>query len=241
MDFIITICLGFLFVWYAMPYAIKKLNQHQLRYRCRTWRLISLTYDDGPSTRLSEQLMDLLAEYNVKATFFVLGHKLQSAGHVLERVVQAGHEIGSHSFRHLNAWKRSPLAVYQDIKQGLMLTKAIGASSASNLFRPPHGKVTLATITQIMMNNAKLAWWTIDSSDTWATPIPVERVIARIKREGGGVILMHDHDRASSSEREEYVLELTRTILELARKESFSICRMGDIYGEDRRARLHKS
>jgi peptidoglycan/xylan/chitin deacetylase (PgdA/CDA1 family) len=182
--------------------------------------------------------MDLLAEYNVKATFFVLGHKIQSTGHVLERVVQAGHEIGSHSFRHLNAWKRSPLAVYQDIKQGLTLTHAV---SSSNLFRPPHGKATIATMTQILMNNARHAWWTIDSSDTWTTPMPVERVISKIRREGGGVVLMHDHDRPNSPEREEYVLDLTRTVLELARKEGFSICRMGDIYGEDRRARLPKS
>jgi peptidoglycan/xylan/chitin deacetylase (PgdA/CDA1 family) len=236
MDLIITICLGFLFAWYAMPYAIKKLDQHQLRYRCRTGRLISLTYDDGPSTRLSEQLVNLLGEYNVKATFFVLGHKLQSAGHVVERVVQAGHEIGSHSFRHLNAWKRSPLAVYRDIKQGLTLTHAVGSS---NLFRPPHGKTTIATMTQILMNNARHAWWTIDSSDTWTIPMPVERVIARIKHEGGGVILMHDHDRPNSPEREEYVLELTRAILELAQKEGFFICPMNEIYAEDRNTICH--
>ena len=235
MDLITTMLLGFLFAWYAMPHLIKKINQQMLRYRCRAQRIISLTYDDGPSTVLSAKLIDLLAEYNAKASFFVLGHKLQSAGQVVETIVQAGHEIGSHSFQHLNAWKRSPLAVYRDIKQGLILTSAV---ASSRLFRPPHGKATIATMTQISMNNARHAWWTIDSSDTWTTPMPMERVIARIKREGGGVILMHDHDRPNSPEREEYVLELTRTILELARKEGFSICRMGEIYAEDRRAIL---
>lgn len=236
MDLIIAIPLSFLFAWYAMPYLIKKLNQQMLRYRCRTQRIISLTYDDGPSAVLSKQLIDLLTEYDAKATFFVLGHKLQSAEQLVASIVQAGHEIGSHSFRHLNAWKRSPLAVYQDIKQGLTVTKAVGSS---NLFRPPHGKATIATMTQILMNNARHAWWTIDSSDTWTTPMSVDGVIGRIKREGGGVILMHDHDRPNSPGREEYVLELTRTILELARKEDFSICRMGEIYAEDRRAILH--
>jgi peptidoglycan/xylan/chitin deacetylase (PgdA/CDA1 family) len=236
MGLITTICLGLLFVWYVIPYVIKKLNQHLLRNRCRTRRLISLTYDDGPSAVLSAKLIDLLAEYNAKASFFILGHKFQSAGHVVETIVQAGHEIGSHSFCHLNAWKRSPLAVYRDIKQGLILTSAV---ASSRLFRPPHGKATIATMAQIFMSNTRHAWWSIDSSDTWTTPMPVERVIARIKREGGGVILMHDHDRPNSPEREEYVLELTRTILELARKEGFSICRMGEIYAEDRRAILH--
>jgi peptidoglycan/xylan/chitin deacetylase (PgdA/CDA1 family) len=226
MEIAAILCLGFLFAWYAIPYLIKKINQHVLKYRCRTRRIISLTYDDGPGALLSGKLIDLLAEYNAKATFFVLGHKIQSSGQVVESIVQAGHEIGSHSFRHLNAWKRSPLAVYRDIKQGLILTTAV---ASAKLFRPPHGKATIATMAQIKINNARHAWWTIDSSDTWITSMPMESVIARIKRDGGGVILMHDHDRAYSPEREEYVLELTRLILELARKEGFSICRMGEI------------
>jgi peptidoglycan/xylan/chitin deacetylase (PgdA/CDA1 family) len=226
MELIATMCIGFLFAWYAIPYLFKKTNQQVLRSRCRARRIISLTYDDGPSAVLSGKLIDLLAEYNAKATFFVLGHKLQSSGRVVESIVQAGHEIGSHSFRHLNAWKRSPLAVYRDIKQGLILTSAV---ASFRLFRPPHGKATVATMAQIKINNARHAWWTIDSSDTWKTSLPMGCVIAQIKRDGGGVILMHDHDRAYSPEREEYVLELTRLILELAKKEGFSICRMGEI------------
>jgi peptidoglycan/xylan/chitin deacetylase (PgdA/CDA1 family) len=221
------IIVGTLLLWYVLPYLIKKLDQYLLSLRCRSLRTISLTYDDGPSDVLSRKIFTLLAKHNVKATFFMLGHKLQSATEVADEFDRSGHEIGSHSYSHLNAWKRSPLAVYRDIKHGLAMTKTIGVCT---LFRPPHGKATLATMLQVFMNNCTHAWWTIDSSDTWPTPMSIERVVDRIRRDGGGVILMHDHERTNAPEREAYVLALTEKILELARNEGYKVVPMGRLY-----------
>lgn len=189
-------------------------------------RAIILTYDDGPGAVLTEKILTLLKAYDVRATFFMLGKKITTDLELPHMVVQAGHEIGSHSFQHLNAWKRSPLAVYRDINRGIV---GIRTFSQSSLFRPPHGKLTLATMLQVWFNQCRHAWWTIDSTDTWPTPIPIKGVIDRIRRGGGGVILMHDHSRTNNLEREAYVLELTKCILELARKEGFKVCKMSEI------------
>ena len=102
--------------------------------------------------------------------------------------------------------------------------------NAAPFFRPPHGKITLATLLQVWMNKCRLAWWTIDSSDTWATPKSVEAVLDEIRRQGGGVILLHDHDRSGHPEREAYVLDLTRAILEMARNERFRVCKLSAVY-----------
>ena len=220
------IIISFIFGWLVLPYAIRQFQVATLKRKLRMRRTIVLTYDDGPSTELTRKILALLKAYNIQATFFMLGKKITTDLELLHMLVQSGHEIGSHSFQHLHAWKRSPLAVYRDIKQGLV---AVRVFNPPLLFRPPYGKVTLATMLQIWFNQCRHAWWTIDSTDTWSTPMPIEGVIERIRRDGGGVILMHDHSRPNYAEREVYVLDLTKSILELARKERFKVCRMSEM------------
>ena len=74
--------------------------------------------------------------------------------------------------------------------------------------RPPFGKITLATLLQAWIKHQKLAWWTIDSKDSWSTPRPIEDIVNQVKIDGGGVILMHDHDRKESTAHN-YVINLT--------------------------------
>ena len=218
----------FLALWFVAPYAIRMLDVHRLRKLCRRQRAIVLTFDDGPSSSVTSKLLILLAEYQASATFFALGRKIESDPRVCALILAEGHEFGSHSYRHLNAWKNSPLAVYRDIDMGLHFANN---TSSSVWFRPPYGKITLATLLQVRINKCLLAWWTIDSTDTWRTPRPVEAVLRAIRRQGGGVILLHDHDRFDNLEREAYVLDMTRAILEVARNEGFRVCKLSDIYG----------
>jgi len=188
---------------------------------------IVLTYDDGPSEVLTQTIIQLLEANKMKATFFMLGHKLQQNEEIVSALLAAGHEVGSHSYWHLNAWCRSPLAVFRDVEQGLAAAGKLGATS---LFRPPHGKITLASILQVLIRKLTLAWWTIDSSDTWVNPIPVEQIIDQIRREGGGVILMHDHERVNDPERKDYVITLTKMIIRFARTEGYKIVPFGELY-----------
>lgn len=220
------IIISAIFGWLVLPYAIRKFQEAILKRKCRMSRTVVLTYDDGPGAELTKKILALLKAYNVQATFFMLGMKITTDLEMPHMLVQAGHEIGSHSFQHLNAWNRSPLAVYRDIKRGFVGVRAFGRTL---LFRPPHGKLTLATMLQVWFNQCRLAWWTIDSTDTWPIPMPIEDVIERIRSDGGGVILMHDHSRPNNPEREAYVLDLTKSILELVSKEGFNVCRMSEI------------
>jgi peptidoglycan/xylan/chitin deacetylase (PgdA/CDA1 family) len=180
-----------------------------------------LTYDDGPGNRVTPQLNELLDSFGATATFFPLGYKLETVGSLFKK-----HEFGSHSYRHLHAWKNSPIAVYVDIERGL---ESVSQLSSSRLFRPPYGKVTLATLVQLLARRCSLAWWTIDSSDTWQQTLPASKVLERIQEDGGGVILMHDTDRLNDRGREAYVIDLTRSILEFSRVGGFRICNMSEV------------
>ncbi len=207
--------------WFVLPYLLRKVQVARLRQYCRQTRSIALTYDDGPGGRVTSRLHELLDSFDAVATFFPLGCKLDDPASAI-----GTHEIGSHSYSHLHAWTKSPISVYRDIDRGL---QSISRLSSSRLFRPPHGKTTLATLAQLWAHRCVIAWWTIDSSDTWQKALPISAVIERIKLDGGGVVLMHDHDRSIDHEREDYVVDLTRAILGLARDEGFKICRMSEL------------
>jgi peptidoglycan/xylan/chitin deacetylase (PgdA/CDA1 family) len=217
------IAISLLLCWFVVPYVLRRFQVARLRKRCREKRAIVLTYDDGPGARVTPRIKELLDFFGATATFFPLGFKLEASGSLLE-----GHELGSHSYGHLHAWKNSPISVYEDIHRGI---ESISHLSSSRLFRPPYGKLTLATLAQIWARRCSIAWWTIDSSDTWPETVPASRILERIERDGGGVILMHDHDRLKDQEREAYVIELTRSVLEFSRTGGFNVCRMSEVMG----------
>ena len=181
------------FLWYALPYLIRKRGERLLRHRCRKMRAIILTFDDGPSVQLTPRILDVLDEHEAKATFFMLGDRLLAAKSTALKVRERGHEIASHSQKHLNAWKTWPWMVAQDLYRGFQAMK--GITDDDRFFRPPNGKLTLATLVQIWFGKKYLAWWTIDSTDTHTCRQSVEQIIANVREDGGGVILMHDHSR----------------------------------------------
>jgi peptidoglycan/xylan/chitin deacetylase (PgdA/CDA1 family) len=215
---------GILFLWFGVPHLLKLLQIASLRKLCQSSKVIVLTYDDGPGNVLTPTLLKLLASNNVHANFFMIGNKVESFSSQVLDVVAQGHVIGSHSFRHLHAWKYSPVKIIRDIRAGFQLCKN---KSFSNWFRPPFGKITLVTLVYTWITHHKLAWWTIDSTDTWANPLAIEKIIERVKKRGGGVILMHDNDRSDVS-RHDYVISLTLELIQFARKEGYTIRTLQD-------------
>lgn len=100
-------------------------------------KLIALTFDDGPSSITMVQVLDLLAEYDAKATFFIIGRKINaSTKSVLQRAVEEGHELGNHSFNHLHMAELSEEEIvkeYNDCHQAVL--DAVGVEM--HYFRPP--------------------------------------------------------------------------------------------------------
>ena len=212
-------------LWFGIPHLFKLWQKANLRRLCRSCRAIVLTYDDGPGKVLTPALLNVLASNKVRANFFMIGHKLQTFSNQALDVLSSGHPIGSHSFRHLHAWKSNPIEVTKDIQAGFQICEQFAPSS---WFRPPFGKLTLATLMHTWITGRTLAWWTIDSTDTWSSPLPIEEIIERVKDQGGGVILMHDNDRTDTS-RHDYVINLTLGLIQFARNEGYDICTLQEL------------
>ena len=133
--------------------------------------------------------------------------------------------MGCHSDQHFNAWKVDPWRAVADINAGYDRLSSWVASDG--MYRPPFGKMTLPTHLAIRSRGAPVGWWTINSGDTH-TPLPQpKRVVDRLLREGGGVVLMHDLER--SPDRNAFVLEATAHLLEAAARESFKIKRLSEL------------
>jgi peptidoglycan/xylan/chitin deacetylase (PgdA/CDA1 family) len=222
----LLVILIFIALWYFVPYVVKKLQIDRLRRVCKEKSAIVLTYDDGPGLTVSVKLLELLRSHASVATFFILGRKIAPSKELVARIIQDGHEIGSHSYSHLHAWKRDPVSVFLDTQRGLRVARSV---AECRLFRAPYGKLTLGSMIQVWLQGCRQSWWTIDSTDTWDNPRDIAEILERVRVQGGGVVLMHDLDRPGMPEHEKFVLDLTQALLELAKNEGFRVCKLGEV------------
>jgi peptidoglycan/xylan/chitin deacetylase (PgdA/CDA1 family) len=204
---------------YFSPWLWRRFRMSPIQKHAEAKRMLALTYDDGPSVALTQPLLDLLHRSAARASFFMLGRHARQYSGIADRVLHEGHDIGCHSDQHLNAWKTLPWESVADIDAGYRsLSRWV---QPDGMFRPPYGKMTLPTYWSLRRRNAPVWWWTIDSGDTQEILPNPKQVADKVRRAGGGIVLMHDLDR--THERNQYVLEVTAALLEVARQEAIKV------------------
>jgi peptidoglycan/xylan/chitin deacetylase (PgdA/CDA1 family) len=160
---------------------------------------VGLTFDDGPESGAIDGFLEALRELNVQATFFVVGEQVRRSPDAARRIVEAGHEIACHGYRHLNHLRLTPPATVRDLHNARdTITGETGAEIRQ--FRPPYGVFNAAS----WVTAAKLGWervlWAQWGRD-WepdATPDLIrDRVMSGLR--DGDIILLHDAEAYSSS------------------------------------------
>jgi peptidoglycan/xylan/chitin deacetylase (PgdA/CDA1 family) len=151
-----------------------------------------LSFDDGPHPKHTLQLLDLLAEHNVRASFFLVGKRVEQYPGVVERIVAAGHLIGNHSWSHEHFGRR-PLA--EQLRE-LDRTDAVLAGFDGHLrhrIRPPQGSLPLSLLVSRARRRRSVAYWSYDSRD-YRKPSVVELVAGfrHAPPAAGDIVLMHD-------------------------------------------------
>ena len=183
-----------------------------------------MTFDDGPGTRLTTDILEILREHGVKATFFLLGRNIEGREQIVRQIAEQGHEICSHGYDHIHHWKVSPLGAIKDIKQGWeAINTALETNSGKYIYRPPHGKLNLVSLLYLLLLRIPVLYWTLDSADTqFGCRAGAEKVASLLKRTNGAVILAHDFDRPDDS-MDGVILESLRTALMTAKKSGMNI------------------
>lgn len=164
------------------------------------WRLppaqqsVALTFDDGPDPSHTPAMLDLLAATKVKATFFVIGEKVDRYPDLVRRIAEAGHGLGGHTFSHSEITRLSDGELNAELSS---CRQAIcGASGVdTKLFRPPRGRMSLASLRRTSRLGYCLVHWSKTYSDYRQDG--VEALVARLSEDPPvvrDILLFHDHN-----------------------------------------------
>lgn len=154
-------------------------------------RAISITFDDGPNEPYTSQILDILREFNVKATFFVIGKNAQVFPDTVRRELKEGHEVGNHTYAHEALPLKSPLYIRDQIKRTSDLIERI-TGARPRFFRAPHGWRN-PWVTRIAEEEGciPVAWtWGVWDTDRPGAEVIVRRTLKGLKN--GGILLLHD-------------------------------------------------
>jgi peptidoglycan-N-acetylglucosamine deacetylase len=152
---------------------------------------IALTFDDGPDPVYTPQVLDILAEHGVVATFFLVGSSARAHPGVVQRIRREGHRIGSHSWSHPVPFETAWPALLVDYMRGRRAVEAT-SGEATSLFRPPRGEVDGRGALTMAALRLEPWLWTVDPED-WRPGISTEEVVSGARDlTNGDVVLLHD-------------------------------------------------
>ena len=197
----------------------------------RKSRKLALTYDDGPNDPHTLKLLEVLAKYDVRATFFLIGRHVEKRPDIVRELVRAGHVVGNHTYTHRNLIFCSEAQTRIQIQECTRaLTDAVGAHST--LFRPPFGGRRPSTLRVVRSLGLQPVMWNITGWD-WKAP-PAEKIVQKVSRKirGGDVILLHDGDDVKmGADRSQTVIATDRLIARY-KSEGFEFVTVAEMMGE---------
>ncbi|WP_421655971.1 polysaccharide deacetylase family protein [Leptothermofonsia sp. ETS-13] len=152
-------------------------------------KVIALTFDDGPWENTTEQVLDILKQNDIKATFFWVGQALQKNPEIARKVVADGHAIGNHTWRHIMENVDEVTAAEEFNNMARLIYETTGLHT--NLFRPPGGNLEGSMAPYAKNQKSVITMWSAESDDYYVSaPIIVDNVLSRAQP--GGIVLMHD-------------------------------------------------
>jgi peptidoglycan/xylan/chitin deacetylase (PgdA/CDA1 family) len=176
-----------------------------------TRKAVYLTFDDGPTPEITSWVLDQLAQYQAKATFFCIGKNVAAHPDLCQQIKSKGHQIGNHTQTHRNGWVTTTteyLADFEDCTQTLQNT----LNEEVKLFRPPYGKIGLKAYFKIKKQGYKIVMWDVLSAD-FDPEINAEQCLANVLNniESGSIVVFHDSQKCFANL--QYVLPKTLAFL----------------------------
>lgn len=171
------------------PYLLRRY------YKDFTWnipgdgRKVYLTFDDGPVPEVTEFVLDTLARFDVKATFFCIGSNVKQHPALFNRIRESGHRTGNHTFIHKNGWMANVDDYINDVADAAQFIQ-------SDLFRPPYGRIKKSQA-EFLLKQYKIIMWDVLSYDYDPSVSPqqcLQNVTSHTRP--GSVIVFHDSVKA---------------------------------------------
>ncbi|MFG6684985.1 polysaccharide deacetylase family protein [Mariniflexile sp. HNIBRBA6329] len=171
-------------------------------------KVIYLTFDDGPTPKITNWTLNTLKEYNAKATFFCIGNNIEKHPDIFQNILDDGHTIGNHTHNHIKGWKTKAAEYLENvnlcetvIKNQISSSSIINQkSSIVNLFRPPYGQITPKQGKELIALDYKIIMWDVLSFD-WDQSVSKETCFNNVisKATNGSIVVFHDSFKASKN------------------------------------------
>lgn len=159
---------------------------------------IYLTFDDGPTPEITEWVLGILKQHDIKATFFCIGNNIEKHPDIFKKVVEQGHSIANHTFNHVNGWNTQNDAYLENTDAcEKSIERHTGTVYTQKLFRPPYGKIKSAQAAEVRKRGYKIIMWDVLSADFDKTITP-QKCLANVTKNTreGSVIIFHDSVKA---------------------------------------------
>ncbi|WP_019636172.1 polysaccharide deacetylase family protein [Paenibacillus fonticola] len=188
-------------------------------------KCIAFTFDDGPDHRQTKLILDVLDQYNAKATFFVVGERVEKYPEIVKMQLARGHEVGNHSYRHPSFQGLNKSTMHNELnKAQRAIFQATGHKAV--LFRPPGGFYNETLINVSKENHLKfILWsWHQDTKD-WRAP-GVNKIVKKVlsNARNGDIVLMHDYVANSTQ-----TAEALKQILPELKKQGYAFVTISEL------------
>ena len=166
----------------------------QLLFKRRIWRgedsnSVYLTFDDGPDIETTPWVLDLLKRENIKATFFCIGQNIEKHPTLFKEILNNGHRIGNHTYKHEKGTKTRKTAYLDSIGKTETL-------HSSNLFRPPYGRINIFQVDNLLSMGKKIIMWTWNAQD-YKKSLKHSQIIDKARTIRGRDILLFHNSKKS--------------------------------------------
>ncbi|MEW6243201.1 MAG: glycerol-3-phosphate acyltransferase [Bacillota bacterium] len=191
--FVFFSIVSILLLFYLNRYVYRGFGMHVDLFRrgSSSFPVVALTFDDGPHPYYTNQILDILKENGIRATFFLVGKHVEMYPDVVRRISEEGHEIGNHTYSHQRMLGMSARQVMHEITRTENAIREV-TGCETRLFRPPQGLYTSTVLGVLQEMKYTMVLWSVSSQD-WAEPSWRQIVRTVLKRTGpGDIILFHD-------------------------------------------------
>lgn len=170
-------------------------------------KYVAFTFDDGPHPNVTPRILQTLKEYDIRATFFMLGNRVKNYPNIAKQVADNGHEIGNHTYSHPNLKKSTTQQIIEEIHStNEIITLTTGIEPT--LFRPPYGNYTNEVLEYAKTNGYSTILWSVDSLDWKSRNVSsINRMVTQ-HTTNGSIVLMHDIHAATA----DALLQLIQTL-----------------------------
>lgn len=193
---------------------------------------IALTFDDGPQSVYTPQILDILKRYNIKATFFLIGKNVEVFPQLAKRIKDEGHLIGNHTYDHPDLRLQTRNQIKQQIQKA---EKAIIDATGVKpyLFRSPYGSDNNLVLQEAENSGYTIIEWSV-SGLNGRHDAPYNKIVKRVvdSIQNGSIILLHDGNRLSSRTDRSQIVKALHIIIETLQKKGYQFVTIDELLFE---------